>query len=160
MALEKPSSWVESGRETIEAKTYMQKLQDLKKDVFAKLKIEPRADFEMKDYTVVKGDTLGDILKNKIAPFKNKDMLLYSLTYMNVNRRANINIISPDEKVKVENGVLKITDKKGQIRLSVDLIPWEKFEKKTPPAAPKGPQTNENPLPFNKGRTLSDPEEN
>ncbi|MBI4127422.1 hypothetical protein HY463_01815 [Candidatus Peregrinibacteria bacterium] len=153
MALEKPASWVESGRETKEAQTYMQKLQELKKDVFAKLKIEPRANFEMKDYTVVKGDTLGDILKNKITPFQNKDMLLYALTHMNVSKGANINVISSGEKVKVENGILKITNAKGQVRLSVELLPW-------PQTAPVVKNPEPIPiLPFNKGKTLPDNEE-
>ncbi len=174
MALEKPSNWVQSGKETKEAQTYMQKLKELKKDVFAKLDRDVKAkniarkDFEMKEYTVTKGDTLGGILKNKIAPFKNNDVLLYSLTYMNVDRGANINVINANEKVKVENGVLKITSAKGQVRLAVDLIPWgltvtaaAPLPKDTVDTGDTGYSTDTgNNLPYNKGRTLPDPDEN
>ncbi len=160
--LEKPSSWVESGKQTNEAQSYMKKLQVLKKEIFEKLDTQlkassyPRKDFEMKQYTIQSNDTIGAILK-KIPTFaKNNDLFLYSLTYMNVNKNIDINTVKPGEKISVVNGVMKIGT-----RISVDLLPWPETAPPAPTQAPSrivpfGPQLDEPapaPKPYIKGTT-------
>lgn len=152
--LEKPSSWVGSeGKETKEAQNYMQKLQELKKDVFKGL-IESlkgqnlnKNSYDFEGYKTQSGDTIGTILKSKIPAFgKNRDLLLLSLTHMNINQRANINVLYPGETVTVENGLLVVKNKSRAVRLSAEILPWEAIGVKNPsqPAEPKiGPRLNE-----------------
>lgn len=152
--LEKPSSWVDpEGKETKEAQNYMKKLQELKKDVFKGL-IESlksqnlnNTSYDFEGYKAQSGDTIGAILKNKINAFgKNRDLLLLSLTHMNINQGANINILYPGETVTVENGLLIIKNKSGTVRLSAEILPWGEIGVNNPskPAEPKiGPPLND-----------------
>lgn len=144
--LESPKNWVEAGKETKEARDYMKKLKELKKDVFAKLEMDlktqlesgkiSRNNFDMPSHTVKEGESLGSILKNNVGPFRNKDLLLYSLTYMSVEGDKDVNSIHPGEKVSIEDGRLKIVTKADETRMEYTLLPWDRM------AAPVREQSN------------------
>lgn len=135
--LESPKNWVEAGKETKEARDYMKKLKELKKDVFAKLETDMKAqmesgkisrnNFDMPLHTVKEGESLGSILKNNVGPFRNKDLLLYSLTYMSVEGGKDVNSIHPGEKVSIEDGRMKIVTKADETRMEYTLLPWDRM---------------------------------
>ncbi|MBT5517094.1 hypothetical protein HOH67_00010 [Candidatus Peregrinibacteria bacterium] len=130
-----PEKWIdkETGASTEHAvehaKDTKTALGELAKDV--KSAIPARDTLNMSDHEVVKGETLFGVLKaNFSEAFKKKQMIALSYRYM-LEQVDGINFLEIGDKIKVENGTLKITRKVGADAaktsgkdVEVDLFPW------------------------------------